>query len=61
MKLSSGKLRFWKCKKTPVGDGTFCPSPILAFYIPPCRKCLSASGAVPSAVLMLEDSVKTSK
>ncbi len=52
MKLSSGKLQFWECKKTPVGDGTFCPSPILAFYIPPCRKCFPASGAGPSAVLI---------
>jgi hypothetical protein len=56
MNLSSGKLQFWECKKSPVGAGTFCPSPILAFYIPPCRKCLPASGPVPSAVLIQEDS-----
>jgi hypothetical protein len=35
MKLSSGKLQFWEWKKTPVGAATFCPSPILVFYIPP--------------------------
>ncbi len=28
--------------KDPVGAGTFCPSPILVFYIPPCWKCLPA-------------------
>jgi hypothetical protein len=61
MKLSSGKLQFWECKKNPVGAGTFCPSAILAFYVPPCRKCLPASGARPSAVLIQEDSVKASK
>jgi hypothetical protein len=61
MKPSSGKLQFWECKKTPVGAETFCPSPILSFYIPPYRKYLPASGAGPSAVLILEDSVKTSK
>jgi hypothetical protein len=60
MKLSSGKLQFWEWKKTPVGAATFCPSPLLVFYIPPCRKCLSASGAGPSAVLIQEDSAKTS-
>jgi hypothetical protein len=27
-------------EKPPVGAGTLCPSPMLAFYIPPCRKCL---------------------
>jgi hypothetical protein len=61
MKLSSGKLKFWEWKKSPVDAGTFCASPILVFYIPTCWKCLPASGAVHSAVLMLEDSVKTSK
>jgi hypothetical protein len=48
MKLSFGKL-FWKGKKPPVGAGTFCPSPILAFYIPPCQKYLSASGTLACA------------
>jgi hypothetical protein len=36
------ELLAWKEKKEfenpPVVTGTFCPSPILAFYIPPCRK-----------------------
>ncbi len=27
-------------EKAPVGAGSFCPSPMLVFYIPPCRKCL---------------------
>jgi hypothetical protein len=48
MKLSSGKLQFWGCKKPPVGSGTFCPSPILLFYILPCWKYLPISGARPS-------------
>jgi hypothetical protein len=42
MKLSCGKLQYWIWKKSPVGAGTFCPSPMLAFYIPQCRKCLPA-------------------
>ncbi len=29
-------------EKPPVGAGTSCTSPALAFYIPPCRKCLPA-------------------
>ncbi len=29
-------------RKDPVGAGTFCPLPILIFYIPPCWKCLPA-------------------
>jgi hypothetical protein len=34
MKLSSGKLQFWEWMgKDPVGAGTFCPSPILVYYI----------------------------
>ncbi len=41
--------------------GIFCPLPVLVFDIPPGRKCLPASGAGHSAVLMQEDSVKTSK
>ncbi len=45
MKLTSGKLKFWEWIKPPVGAGTFCPAPILIFYIPPCWKCLPASGA----------------
>jgi len=57
MKLSSGKLQFWERKKTPVGAGTFCPPPILVFYIPPCRKCLPASEAGPFIVLIQENSV----
>jgi hypothetical protein len=28
--------------KDPVGAGTFFPSPILVYYIPPCWKCLPA-------------------
>jgi hypothetical protein len=44
MKLSSGKLQFWEWEKTPVGPGTVFPLPLLVFYIPPCRKCLPASG-----------------
>jgi hypothetical protein len=48
MKLSSGKLHFWGCKKPPVDSGTFCPSPILLFYILPCWKYLPVSGARPS-------------
>jgi len=45
MKLSSGNLQFWEWKKTPVEARTFYPLPIQIFYIPPCRKCLPASGA----------------
>jgi hypothetical protein len=48
MKLSSGKLQFWGCKKPPVDSGTFCPSPILLFYILTCWKYLPVSGARPS-------------
>jgi hypothetical protein len=48
MKLSFGKL-FWKGKKRSVGAGTFCPSPVLAFYIPPCKKYLPASGTLACA------------
>jgi hypothetical protein len=48
MKLSSGKLQFWGCKKPPFDSGTFCPSPILLFYILPCWKYLPVSGARPS-------------
>jgi hypothetical protein len=51
MKLFSGKWQFWEEKKPPVGAETFCPSPLLAFYIPPCRKSILASEAGPSAVL----------
>jgi hypothetical protein len=40
MKLSSGKLQFWECKKLLVDDETFYSSPILGFYIPTCRKRL---------------------
>jgi hypothetical protein len=40
MKLSSGKLQFWELKKPPADAGTFCPSPILLFFIPSCCKCL---------------------
>ncbi len=29
-------------EKPPVGAGTFCLSPMLTFYIPPCRKCFPA-------------------
>jgi hypothetical protein len=61
MKLSSGKLQIREWKKPSVGAGTFCTSPILVFDIPPCRKCLPASGAGHSAVLMQENSVKASK
>jgi hypothetical protein len=42
MKLSSGKVAVLEMDKPPVGAGTFCPSPMLAFYIPQCRKCLAA-------------------
>jgi len=35
-------------KKLPVGGGTFCPLPILVFYILPCWKYLPFSGARPS-------------
>jgi hypothetical protein len=61
MMLSSGKFQFLEWKKPPVGAGTFCPSPILVFYmyILQCRKCLPASGAGPS--VMQEDSVNASK
>jgi hypothetical protein len=31
--------------KPPVGAGTFCPLPILVYYIPSCRKYLPISGA----------------
>jgi len=61
MKLSSGKLQFLECNEPPVDAGTFCSLSILVFYIPPFWKCLPGSGAVPPAVLMLEDSVKASK
>jgi hypothetical protein len=61
MKLSSGKLQFWECKKPLFDAGTFYSSPILVFYIPPCRKLLPGSGAVTYAVLMQENSVKVSK
>jgi hypothetical protein len=57
MKLSSGKLQFWEGKKTPFGAGKFFPSPILVFYIPPCRKYLPSSGAGHSAMLIQENSV----
>jgi hypothetical protein len=51
MKLSSGKLQFWECKKPPVDAGTFCSPPILVFYILPCwSKTFS--------VLLQENSVK---
>jgi hypothetical protein len=42
MKLLSRKLQFWEWKKPPVGAGTFYPSPMLVFYIPPCWKRLRA-------------------
>jgi hypothetical protein len=58
MKLSSGKLQIWEQKKPPVGAATFCPSPILVFDIPPCRKCLPVSEAGHFAVLMQENFVK---
>jgi hypothetical protein len=35
MKLSFCKFAVLGVKKPPVGAGTFCPSPMLAFYIPP--------------------------
>jgi hypothetical protein len=35
-------------KKPPVGAGTFCPLPILIFYILLCWKYLPVSGAGPS-------------
>jgi hypothetical protein len=43
MKLSSGKLQ-----KSPVGAGTFCPLPILVFYILPCCKYFPVPRARPS-------------
>jgi hypothetical protein len=33
MKLSSGKVQLWECKKPPVDTGTFCRSSILVFYV----------------------------
>jgi hypothetical protein len=54
-------LQFWEEKKPPVGAETFCPSPLLAFYIPPCRKSLLALEAGPSAVLMQEEVRKSLK
>ncbi len=43
-KANQNEALLWKVavlgmEKPPVGVGTFCPSPMLAFYIPPCRKC----------------------
>jgi hypothetical protein len=43
-KANQNEALLWKIavlgmKKPPVGPGTFFPSPILVFYIPPCRKC----------------------
>jgi hypothetical protein len=35
-------------KKPPLGAGTFCPLPILIFYIDPCWEYLPVSGAGPS-------------
>jgi hypothetical protein len=65
-KATQNEATLWKIavlgrEKPHVGAGTYFPSPILAFYIPPCRKSILASEAGPSAVLMQEDSVKTSK
>jgi hypothetical protein len=44
-KANQNETRLWKfavleMEKPPVGAGTFCPSPMLAFYFPHCRKCL---------------------
>jgi hypothetical protein len=33
----SATLTSW-CRTKQSGEGTFCPSPTLVFYIPPCRK-----------------------
>ncbi len=46
-KANQNEALLWKIevlgmKKPTVGAGTFCPSPILVFYIPPCQKCLPA-------------------
>ncbi len=65
-KATQNEALLWKIavlgrEKLPVGTGAFFPFPILAFYIPPCRKSTLASEAGPSAVLMQEDSVKASK
>jgi hypothetical protein len=47
-KATQNEALLWKVAvlgmvKPPVGAGTFCPSPILAFYIPPCWKYLPVS------------------
>jgi hypothetical protein len=39
------KIAVLGMEKPPIGAGTFCPSPVLVLYIPPCRKCFPASGA----------------
>jgi hypothetical protein len=45
-KANENEALLWKIavlrKKSPVGARTFCPSPILVFYIPSCWKCLPA-------------------
>jgi hypothetical protein len=46
-KANQNEALLWKIavlgmKNTPVGDGNVFPSPMLAFYIPSCRKCLPA-------------------
>ena len=46
-KANQNEALLWKVAvlgmvKPPVGAGTFCRSPMLVFYSPPCRKCLPA-------------------
>ena len=38
--------------KDPVGAGTFCPSPMLVFYIPPCQKCQRRAKSFKFCVLL---------
>jgi hypothetical protein len=37
------KIAVLRMEKNPVGVGTFCPSLMLVFNIPPCWKCFPAS------------------
>jgi hypothetical protein len=46
-KANQNEALLWKdaelgMEKPRVGAGTFCLSPMLAFYIPPCRECFPA-------------------
>jgi hypothetical protein len=48
-------------KKTPVGAGTFCPSPTLVFYNPPCQKMPYNLWRKTFSLLLTGNSVKASK